>query len=570
MSSTAVEHLDFVAHPHILFSIMQSQAGTLAKALLEGIMNSIDAGASYVSIEITDAKFIVRDNGRGFQSKDEVLNWFGQFGTPHEEGDATYGKFRMGRGQLMAFAQNAWRTGPFLMEVDIKSKGLTYELSENLSVLKGCTITGQLYATMTPAEIDEVLTELKELAQFAQIPVKVNGKLLSKPLDSIKWDAETEDGYFKLQRTGNLLVYNLGVLVRSFDQYNFGCGGIIVTKTPLIVNFARNDILTHQCTTWKRISTHLKRTNVAKITQKSFLNDQERRFLSRQWSYGHIVPKDFENFESWKVFTDASGKHHSLQSLREHAVITSATENQARTGARLQREGKAFVVSEETLQRFGVSSVVDLIELLFEGLEVPPRFTYVKFEELALGCTETYQVLEPSDLPLEEQLLFNVLLSKHGKFFKWFSSGEIHSGQRELRPGVSDVAQAWTDGASYIIIDRHIIQKAIKKGESGFFELLLLLVHEYCHDSADLESHAHDIVFYSKFHDIVQYRGGRLIELARELTALFKKQATKAGFSSLAADGAQRRTVQLTLASPVPLTLLDTTRIAACDQLALF
>ncbi len=93
--ATDAERRSFRMDPALLWSVIKSQAGTLAKALLELVMNSIDAGASQVSITLTGTRLKVEDDGRGFQSRTEVTSWFETFGTPHKEGDARWGKFRM-------------------------------------------------------------------------------------------------------------------------------------------------------------------------------------------------------------------------------------------------------------------------------------------------------------------------------------------------------------------------------------------------------------------------------------------------------------------------------------------
>lgn len=523
------ENRNFTVHPHILFSVIQSQAGTLAKALLEGVMNSIDAGATRVSVRLDNEGFTVRDDGRGFQSREEILNWFEQFGTPHEEGDAIYGKFRMGRGQMMAFALNVWRTGTFRMDVDIKGKGLDYRLTDRLYPVKGCKIEGKLYEPLTASALDEVVTEFNQLVRYAQIPVSLNGRVISKRPELQAWDVETEDAYIKTSRSGDLLVYNLGVLVRAYPQYHFGCGGVVVSKKQLAVNFARNDILTHQCDTWRNISAYLKRLNLQKIACKSSLNSEERSFLAKQWAFGNIPPAFELPVNDLKLFTDASGKHHSLQDVLAVGRVTVATEKQARTGARLHREGRAFVLSEETLERFRVDSPEELIRVLQYSMGVSLPLETESFDTLALGCEETYQTHEDSELTLPELCALQALRARHDKFYQWFASVEKSSGQRELRAGSSEVAEAWTDGASYVVLTRKTLARAAEKGISGFFELLMTLVHEYCHDTADLESHTHDLVFYNKHHDIVQYKAGKLMALAQELHAHYLRLARKAG-----------------------------------------
>lgn len=520
---------NFTVHPHILFSIIQAQAGTLGKALLEGVMNSIDAGATKVAVTLTRESFTVRDDGKGFQNREEVLNWFGQFGTPHEEGDAIYGRFRMGRGQMMAFGLNTWRTGTFRMDVDIKGKGLDYRLTEKLAASKGCFIKGMLYQALTESGLQDVITEFTNLVRYAQIPVSLNGRVISKRPELVTWDAETDDAYIKTTRTGDLLVYNLGVLVRSYANYQFGCGGVVVSKRALKVNFARNDVLIYECDTWGRISDRLKRENLHKVASKSSLNSEERRFLAKEFTYGNMPLADHSEVLDLKLITDATGKHHSIRDLRSYSKLAVASDAKQRTGARLHREGRAFVLSQETLERFRVDSLEDLLETLSRRTGQEFSHREVGFDKLAHAYSESYHNCEDSELPHDELCALLALRHCHERFYQWFRTVEKSSGQRELRAGISDVADAWTDGMTVIHIERKLLKRAATKGAGGFFELLMTMVHEYCHDTSDLESHDHDMVFYTKHHDIVQYRSGRLVTLTQDLLAKYQRLARKAG-----------------------------------------
>lgn len=66
----------------IIHHIIYSQAGSVAKALIELIMNSVDAGAGAVILDITPEGFTCCDDGHGFASHDDVKRYFGRFGTP--------------------------------------------------------------------------------------------------------------------------------------------------------------------------------------------------------------------------------------------------------------------------------------------------------------------------------------------------------------------------------------------------------------------------------------------------------------------------------------------------------
>ena len=61
----ATEQRQFRMHPDQLFSVIKNQAGTISKAVLELVMNSIDAGATLVDIKMDRQTVSVTDDGKG-------------------------------------------------------------------------------------------------------------------------------------------------------------------------------------------------------------------------------------------------------------------------------------------------------------------------------------------------------------------------------------------------------------------------------------------------------------------------------------------------------------------------
>src|ERR1051325_290463 len=119
----------FQMHHQLLHDVILRQAGTLGKALLESVMNAVDARATRCEISLTADSVIVQDDGIGFRSREEIEQFFEVFGQPHQTGEEkVYGTFRMGRGQMFAFGHNLWKTAHFEMEVDVKRSGLDYVL----------------------------------------------------------------------------------------------------------------------------------------------------------------------------------------------------------------------------------------------------------------------------------------------------------------------------------------------------------------------------------------------------------------------------------------------------------
>ena len=117
------ESRTFKMHDKLLLDVIKKQAGSIQKAVLEGVMNSIEAGASQVDVTVEPTQIRIIDDGRGFQSRQEIELFFETFGQPHTESEnKRWAQFRMGRGQLFAFGRNEWRTGPYVMRVDINQR----------------------------------------------------------------------------------------------------------------------------------------------------------------------------------------------------------------------------------------------------------------------------------------------------------------------------------------------------------------------------------------------------------------------------------------------------------------
>jgi Histidine kinase-, DNA gyrase B-, and HSP90-like ATPase len=234
----------FRMHPRLLWDVITRQAGTLSKAGLELVMNSIDAGATHCDVTLTPTRVMVVDDGKGFVGREEIEKFFETFGQPHEEGDATYGRFRMGRGQAFAFGRSKFFSNDHLMDVDIKpqenavaSDGLNYQLTTLNKPVKGCRVEIDLYDKLLPSQVDAMVRELSSYVKFAQIPVSINGTVVNTLPKDKKWTMETDDAYFDLKDTGTLQLYSLGVLVRDYPASRFGAGGTVVSKKTMDLKF---------------------------------------------------------------------------------------------------------------------------------------------------------------------------------------------------------------------------------------------------------------------------------------------------------------------------------------------
>ena len=364
----------FSMHPKLLFDVIQRQAGTLSKAVLEAVMNSVDAGATRCDITLTPAGVTVVDDGKGFRNREEIENFFEVFGQPHAESEGKrYGAFRMGRGQCFSFGRNLWRTGTFRMDVDIKNRGLEYELLSDETPSPGCRIDITFYEVLRPTAVIDLARDFERLVRYAPIPVSFNGKVLSEPAGKSKWPIETDEAWLKLDVGGasGLKVYNLGVHVADLSSYSWGCSGTIVSKKQLKVNFARNDIMADD-PVWRKIAAVV-RNKVADGAGKKRLSASERSVLFRRILSGEV---DWREHRDAKFFTDCTGRGWSISQLERSAevfgangdagVFTFAPRNSF-DGDRLMQHKLGFVLDEAMLEIVGVRNPAEFFEQALPG-----------------------------------------------------------------------------------------------------------------------------------------------------------------------------------------------------------
>jgi hypothetical protein len=312
------EDRSFRMHTDLLYSVIRRQAGSVDKAILELVMNSVDAGASRVEVTLNAETFSVMDDGRGFRNRQEIDDFFETFGTPHEEGDAYYGRFRMGRGQIMAFSKNVWRSGEFRMTVDIKNRGLDYILETGLEPAAGCSIEGRWESRLTEWELSDAQKTLATQCKYVPIPVLVNGAKINVNTAEEKWTIEDAYALYRVDEAQSTIkVYNRGVLVQSYRASISGVGGIVVSKLPLTVNFARNDILESECPVWRHILGVLRKQAHkahSKTLNKPHTNEW-RDYQGRLMIDWDGDPKIGKDLASVPILTDLAGRHWSFIEL---------------------------------------------------------------------------------------------------------------------------------------------------------------------------------------------------------------------------------------------------------------
>lgn len=141
---------------------------------------------------------------------------------------------------------------------------------------------------------------------------------------------------------------------------------------------------------------------------------------------------------------------------------------------------------------------------------------YDDLYDLADEYKQELQLLKPEQLYEYEYALLNVFnrysndLAKHCEFIgrhKHFVHNDSicpNGDKRKIHIGNSlGSAEAWTDGRTFIALDREVVNVCIKRRGDGIMYLLLLVLHEYTHTSGSVSENIHGADFYEFFHEAV-------------------------------------------------------------------
>ena len=506
-----------VAGNQLIYHAIYSQAGSLEKALLENIMNSVDAAADSVQVTLDETHFVVTDNGAGLNRMEDIERFFDALGFDHGDPDnqidsRQYGKFGLGRAQNFAFARTIWRTGPFRMDVDVRNRGLDYNFEDGLEDQSGCVITGYLYHELKPSNVYHAVRMLTDMVRYMPIAVHINGERVNQPVEDHKWDMEDDYAYYQFTDKGSLAIYNLGAKVTEVPASRYGTGGVIVSKQPLALNTARTEILESTCTVWpeikKVVSSHVR----SQAKKKPKMNESMREHLAQQFIDGEI---EYEEVKDSRLITYVTGQHVQLKTFLGTSRFTVAPEANDRIGEKLHKTGTITVVHPNTLSRFGVDSGNELVERLENVNKLTwPVPAHELFDLISRNIDDTHELIEDKKLSGHERAALKALRSAQGELVLAFNrrpeGGHIScfsndfKEERQLKAGESDTAAAWTNGETYIAIERRQL-RAARTGISGITQLALLLLHEYCHDDSNVGGHNHDQAFFEQYEAIANH-----------------------------------------------------------------
>ena len=532
--ATAVETRKLVAHEKLLIDVIKRQAGSLKKAILEGTMNSVEAGATEIDINFLAEKsqdkennpqpafLSIYDDGIGIRTKQELINHFETFGQPHEANENVIWKqFRMGRGQMFAFGKNTWRTATFKMDVDVDTMELDYHLQDGLEHADGCKIDIELYKNpldnYTISSVKSLHEEVKEQVRYVKIPVKFNDEVVSVDPATLNWDYEDEYAYYKFSDTSQLKIYNLGVYVMSRTIRDAGVGGIIVSKNMLKVNFARNDV-DSTCPIYQEINQIVLQNKIKKATKQYKSQSADERYSmlcglrdAEQGAY---------QFEGKRIFPLSNGKWISWKMFIKDGRPWCFAPNGNMVADKSMQSNKAVCFDKVMLEEMGYDGPInEFFDWLWNDIVDKDYYPERKVQEL-LTLKRQFILFNDADKDKVSENCNQVTLNdKFSETFHYIPYGKLRKTEkrivdclsalgcwddRRIKIGVSDVASAWTDGSSYIALNRDWLKHMSVNNIGSVLNIFTTLCHEMAHCDNSAGTHNHGPEFYEKYYEVTK------------------------------------------------------------------
>lgn len=452
--------LDFVLHQNLLRHIVGRQAPSLAKAVLEAVMNAADGGAGCICIELGPHRLVIQDDGQGLGADlDDIRRIFGTFGEPHDTDDVPFGEFRMGRGQLFAQGRTRYISGPFRITVDL-SQGYHWEV-EDVPFSPGCRIEVDLERE---ADVMATKEEVAILAGFMPLPVIINGEQVNElPGQVGTWDMETDDAWFRIGR-GPLRLYNRGAHVRDYPAETWGLGGTVVSKTRLKVTFGRNEVM-RDCPAFARIVSQLDDAFLAALGARrgTTLPETMRARVLALFCRGRIPPT--LNIMRFRLLKDARSSFITLPALCRYIAVCAGPLGDAHAW-RAIKSGRSMVLCRQDIEDLGI----DLTRLLASLRRLGPAPVQVTWEQVKAEVQLGRNALHEEKLdPHSRAILFGTQVASRAIAMLLERTG-IFGGPvpiRRVTAADEGSEDYWSDGESYIAISRRLLDQ-VARGKHSF------------------------------------------------------------------------------------------------------
>jgi hypothetical protein len=505
LENTGVKKTFHIHAEGALKEIIFSQSLSHVKALAELVMNGEDYGATDIYVKIDEKGFKVSDNGTGFKSETDIDNYFATFCNPHNETDPKkFGRFRIGRGQIMALSAVTWRSNTFSMSVDLRNTSDTsFTFKAELEHKNGTTVSGLWNET---ANIS--LRELNKFFKYASANIFINGIQVNSSNNT--WDYEDELCCIKLEPLGSYEtnIYNQGAFVTELNRYSVGSTADVVSKIAFKLNTARNEI-SKDCPTWKHIHNVLHGLINTKKKASKKVDEYYRLYLIESLLEGTLKPDDLYDLS----FRQKNGQYISLYnflSSKKHCSLVPADAEKSKYDV-LQSLGQHHLFSSHEIAHWGASNIGELLDILY-AYSTKHRIGHiarkakdkvrsiVDYEWIEQNVDYSKTAIKTADLTPIQSAQRNACQHIAKSMAKRISTAmKIDCPPRKVLIGECNNAAGWTDSVSVIYIEKKSLN--LFQSYAGLVQIALLILHEYTHNIQNEETDEHGIVFYKGFHD---------------------------------------------------------------------
>ena len=457
----------FEATEGLLHDDIRKQAGRIEKSWLEAVMNSVDADATEVEIEINSTHSIIRDDGTGMSEAD-IDKYFRLFGYKDDDvEEKVYGKFRRGRGQIFNYGKNIWHTQDNILVVDLENEQAIVEKeldassddegiiesdgdrfivdagSENDLVFNqqkaneyfdGTEVFVWHYDNLD--DVSSKVTEFKKLIKYIpwmnDIEVQVNGSYVNYDIDP---KFETDNAYYEFggnSMFNNASVYNMGAFVDDMSV-NSSTGdrvpvdGIVISKKALDLNNARTEIIEGD-DVWETIVKEYAGNAIDFLIEYDDKSPTQSQWLLKQCEVREWLLDEIKDIP---LIEDIKGEKLSLSDL---------------SGSKFSFAPEGNAIAEEAMERKGVTMIKESYESAFSAINNIGKkkdYTDVVRDEFSYEMKE----VSPDDLSKKR--------SKNFEKLKWLINEITHGEQ--IKPGYSNHYNVWKDTDGTVYVDKNYL-----------------------------------------------------------------------------------------------------------------
>lgn len=479
---------DFETTEGLLRDVMRKQAGSIEKAVLEGVMNSIDAGASEVHIDLTKDNLTISDNGKGMV-KDEISEYFKKFGLKDDDiKDKEFGKFRMGRGQIFNFGINRWYTNDYVLVVNLEephtdveidgeehtvdTSGLGFSFGEGTGRdVDGCRIEVELFEPIdnVSSKVSDIESQIEYMSWFHDVEITVNNKMVDNELD---YTHSSEYSFIQFDRStfkSTSVIYNKGARVKTEKL-----GPVyarVISREDLDLNFARNDVLSG-CGVYERIEQDYIRSLRSYLLDGVEVNDlsnSEVKWLIEQ----ALTDSSFmAKIKETQLVTDIAGVSHSLSDLIGSRITFSSEKNNM--GKEVCRRTSSIVLPESLESTFRDSD----------------KFDFKPLSDI-VDSEFKYEMQEYSEDNLSKRRKKNLHI------LKW-AMNEL--GIFDVKSGSSKHRDVWMEDDRTVLVDKDFMN--VKKQKLAT-DVLLAVIREAAHKQNTKQDPDEDFSYDRRLKDML-------------------------------------------------------------------